>query len=313
MSKADQVRWSITDLAEICKKRVANRMDVIIAFSGSRGQGKSTGALKLCHRFEQFKLERDVIYRREDAMKLMEENKFHVIMDDEAIVSAFKRGFSSKEQNDWIRMLNMYRNHCNVYILCIPNFYSLDKEIRRLVKIHINVVRRGTAHIHLPHEERIYADDPWNESKNAKIEERWMKKKNKRSAAPKLTTYYGSLEYGPLTPRIEERYEEIKSKRNKIFEVEVEGVTNQRDIWEKALKLLERETFYSIEQFYRWADEEGYSIDYATQAINKRLKMAGKPTITKYLKSMKPSPAELNVIEDPPKNNKIPRLEGVFH
>lgn len=218
--------WGIGDLYRICLKRQANKFDVIIGWSGSRGNGKSTGAYKLGKRYKCFKPWEHLTYSRKEDMNLMEQNKFIYIQDDEAIRGMYKRNFQDPEQKTLVQMLNMFRSHSNVYSFCIPSFYGLDKDLRSLTTIHIHVIERGLAVVHLPREDVLYSDDPWDIAYNQKIESQWArtKKHNPYFKPPyhKLSTFAGYLKYGKLTAASEKLYEEIKeSKRKEIYETQM--------------------------------------------------------------------------------------------
>ena len=216
------VVWSIKDLVEVIDGRRNNKFSVEIVVSGGRGSGKSTLLFKLFLRFKGFNAWKHMVYSRRDVMELLEGQKFGFIFDDEAIRTQYKRNFYDPEQKLLIQMINMYRDNFNIYASAIPSFYNLDKDFRDLVKIHIHVVERGVAILHIARTERLYSDDVWDIKYNKKIEESWAKKKKKnpRFIAPyeKLSTYIGVLRFGDLTKKQRELYEKIKvKKRRDVF------------------------------------------------------------------------------------------------
>jgi len=240
------IEWGIVDLERVAKDRQKNKLDVIIAWTGNRGNGKSTGAFKLSSRFKGFKPWDNIIYARNDAMKLLEGNKFGTIMDDEAIRSAYKRNFQDTDQKLLVQMLNMYRDNFNLYNLCIPKFYSLDRDLRDLIKIHIHVIERGLAVVHIAREDVLYSDDPWDVKYNQKVEDSWgeKKKKNANFKPPynKLTTFAGYLRFGPLGKKQQLLYDEIKAtKRKTVYDTEMtkEGnIVTMKDGYTKIYELM---------------------------------------------------------------------------
>lgn len=223
------VKFKIKDIAKICKTRQLNELDAIIVISGSRGVGKSTCAWKIgkSKYFKKvFRPTRDILYSRNDIMHMMEKTKNGFFIDDESIRSAYKRNFQETDQKVWVQMLNMYRNNFNVVCLCIPQFFSLDKDLRNLCKIHIHVIERGKAVVHVAREDVLYSDDPWDIAYNKKIEESWAKK---MKANPKfkprynrLTTFVGFLEFKKLSEKAKKQYEDIKEKkRKKVYDEEM--------------------------------------------------------------------------------------------
>ncbi len=226
--------WSMSRLANILQHWQENKFDGIIVFDGRRGLGKSTGAVKLgCH-FKSFKIKKDVLFAREDIMKHLATKKYSIIIADEMINVTHNRDFFAEDQKRLIKMLNMYRDSCNLLIACVPNFYDLDKQFRGLVKLRINVVRRGFAVLHTP-TQASYSSDPWDLKINEKIERSWIKKNIHTPNYSRLTTYRGVIKYGDLRCRQREIYEAVKQeKRGHVFakEAEVEE-KKENDIYQK--------------------------------------------------------------------------------
>jgi hypothetical protein len=229
-----KIIWSIKDLVEIAKQRQENKFDANIVVSGARGNGKSTLLFKFFSRFPQFKPWINQVYSRKDVMALIEKSRQGCIFDDEAIRTGYKRNFYETDQKLLIQMLNMYRDNFNIYGLAVPNFYNLDKDLRDLIKIHLHVINRGLAVVHIPNEGNLYSDDLWDIKYNKKVEERWAKLKQKKpDFSPKynrLTTFRGYLEFGDLTKHQRALYEEIKrTKRKRVYEEEMKGDTDREE------------------------------------------------------------------------------------
>ena len=128
-----KIIWSIKDLVEVVKERQKNKFDACIVVSGARGNGKSTLLFKLFLRIGKFKPWKQQVYSRKDVMSLLEKFKFGLILDDEAIRTSYKRNFFDEDQKLLIQMLNMYRDNFNIYAAAVPDFYSLDKDLRSLI------------------------------------------------------------------------------------------------------------------------------------------------------------------------------------
>ena len=221
-----RIIWSLKDLVEIAKKRQQNEFDCNIAITGARGNGKSSCAFKFHARFKGFKPWKHLVYSRKEVMKLLEKLKYGNIQDDEAIRTAYKRKFADPEQQLLIQMLNLYRDNFNIYVACIPNFYSLDKDLRDLFKIHIQIIERGLGVVHLPNESSLYSDDKWDIKYNQRVEESWAQRKQKninfRPKYDRLTTFRGYIRIPKLTPKQEALYKEIKeTKRKMMYEEEI--------------------------------------------------------------------------------------------
>lgn len=221
------VTWTIKEIVKILKDRRANEFDGNIAVSGDRGNGKSTVINKLYYRFKGFDPWKHQVYNREDVIALLKYQKFGLCWDDEAINSGYKRDFQDKGQQELIKILTAYRDNYNIFASAIPNFFSLDKDLRDLYFIHLHVIERGIAVVHMPLQGRLYSQDRWDAKYNAKIEGSWSKRMQKdpnfRPPYHKLTTFRGYLFFGDVTERQKKLYKEIKSyKRNESFLTEQE-------------------------------------------------------------------------------------------
>lgn len=274
--------WTITDLANTIKKMQENKFDCIITFDGKRGIGKSTCAVKLASRFPQFKLTRDIIFSREDVKNELARRKGDVLLADEMINVTYNRDFFSEEQKKIIKILNMYRDSRNVLISCVPNFGDLDKQFRALVKIRINVVRRGLAVIHTQNQS-YFSNDSWDMKINEKIESRWLRKRIHKPNYSKLTTYRGLLRFGDLGKKQRELYERIKEKkRNVIVEVGDENTDKVITLYDKMLERIKLGTF-TKPMLLELCLVNGLKYVTVVSNLNNRLKNEGNPTLNNYL------------------------------
>lgn len=212
--------WTLKDIKEVIEGCVKNKFDFICFIEGNRGLGKSTMAYKILHSLKvphPFIPKRDIVYTREETLKHLATKKGGVIFSDEMINVAYNRDFFQEEQKTMLKALNMYRDSCNVFIGCIPKFVELDKQIQRLCKMRITVVRRGIALIQtqMP---SIYSQDNWDIKNNQKIEAKWTSRGGRNPQYAKLTTVRGIVHFSDLTPFQREEYEKIKEeKRGRVF------------------------------------------------------------------------------------------------
>lgn len=212
-----KIEWSIKEIVKILKTRQGNEFDGNIAVSGERGNGKSCIINKIFYRFDNFKPWSHQVYARDDVIRLLKTQEYGLCWDDEAINSGYKRDFQNKGQQELIKVLTAYRDNYNVFASAIPNFFSLDKDLRDLYFIHLHIIERGLAVVHMPSQGRLYSVDKWDAKFNQKIEEKWGKavKKNAkfRPAYHKLSTFRGFLYFEDLTKKQKELYKEIKKKK----------------------------------------------------------------------------------------------------
>jgi len=212
--------WTLKDIRDVIEKCVTNKFDFICFIEGNRGLGKSTLAYKILAPLNvpfPFKPKRDLVYTRDETLKHLATKKGGVIFSDELINVAYNRDFFQEEQKTMLKALNMYRDSCNVFIGCIPKFIELDKQLQRLCKMRITVVRRGIALIQtqMP---SIYSQDNWDIKNNQRIEAKWTFRGGRNPQYSKLTTVRGIVHFSDLTANQRTEYEAIKEeKRGRVF------------------------------------------------------------------------------------------------
>lgn len=240
----NRVIWTIKELAELMRQRQLNKFDCNIGVSGKRGDGKSTLLFKILQSFrkEGFKPKKHQVYSRDEVIQLLSTQQFGFCWDDEAINSGYKRDFQNKGQQDLIKIITNYRDSFNIYASALPFFYSLDKDLRELIFIHLHVVKRGLAVVLMPVRNSIHGTDPWDSKVNSRVEEKENKRLSKNPKArfrySKLTTFAGFLYFGDMTAKQRRQYEEIKkTKRAKVFksfaEKEIKEMTFEEKVFNR--------------------------------------------------------------------------------
>lgn len=243
MTSKTKVIWTLKELTEVLRARQLNEFDCNLGVSGKRGDGKSTFLFKIFNSFKKsgFIQEKYQVYSQNDVINLLANQEFGFCWDDEAINSGYKRDFQKTGQKNLIKVVTNYRDNYNIYASAIPFFYSLDKDLRELIFIHIHIIERGVAVIFLPLTDQIHSSDPWDTKNNIKVEERESarikKNPNLTFRYHKFTTFAGYIYFGPMTPKQEAKYKEIKKrKRSKNFGLE--KTEEQLDFRERCYKLL---------------------------------------------------------------------------
>jgi hypothetical protein len=221
------LRWSMVRMINMVCDILLDKFDCFITIEGNRGLGKSTLAWHFAYGVRRemkrrgiegykFVAQRDLLYKRDEVISFFK-NKKKTGIGDEMINVSFNRDFYNEDQKDLIKIINMNRDHNNFFIACVPQFQTLDSQIKNLCKIRITVIRRGMAIIQTP-TRSIYGRDKWDHQLNEKIERKWMEGRVKNPKYTKLTTFKGFLRFPPLTDKQEERYQIIKDdKRNNLF------------------------------------------------------------------------------------------------
>lgn len=162
-----------------------------------------------------------------------------ISIPDEMINITFNRDFYSEKQKDIIKMLNMFRDHENLTIACVPQFQNLDNQIKNLCKMKITVRKRGVAIIHTPNSV-VYSKDKWDQASNEKIEREWIVKKITRPNYSKLTTFRGLIKFPPLSRKQEALYQNIKNEKRSVVLRDDMHITlkDDDDPFQKIMKVL---------------------------------------------------------------------------
>ena len=261
--------WTIGDLAKSIKDRQERELDVNIIVDGARGNGKSTLCYKLLTRTGKFNPEKDLMFTRDDVMNGIINRKFSCIQADEMITSAHNRNFFSSDQQKFIQMMNIYRNNFNILMGCIPNFYDMDPQVRKLMKIRITVIKRGVAIIQIA-KSSLYGNDPWETNVNKKIEEQWQNKVKKGELAKaqynKLTTYAGHLFFTKLSPQQEEKYKRLKELKRS--ELNLQSLDKVSSYWQDANELIETDIIRTNKQLKYYLMGKGVIYSKGLNKIN---------------------------------------------
>ncbi len=304
------VIWTIKDIVEILQNRQKNEFDGNMAVSGNRGDGKSTCIGKIFFRLPRFNPWKQQVYQREHILKIIKYNKLSQCWDDEAINSGYKRDFHNKGQQEQIKILTNYRDNFNIFASAIPNFFSLDKDLRDLYFIHLNIIRRGIAVVHMPVQGRLYSQDRWDAKYNAKVEESWGKKmqKNPDFKPPfhRLTTFRGYLYFNDLTSKQKALIMEVKRvKRAETYESEEEK-NKEIPLMEKLYKwVLERKM--TAEFLLQLCLREGLKYSAITNRLNIMLRDNGhNERLKHFLLSSEPKPIHSKTSVDI--NSLVPEL-----
>jgi hypothetical protein len=266
-----------------------NKFDCFIVVEGNRGLGKSTLAYRILKRVAREMKHRGVddyrfnprialIYTRKEVIKFFHKWKCSGI-GDELINVTFNRDFYDEDQKDLIKMINMNRDHGNLFVGCVPKFQTLDSQIKGLCKIRLTVVRRGLAIIQTPNR-IIYSKDNWDSATNEKIEKDWIKKKISQPHYAKLTTFRGIIKFPKLSDKEEDQYQSIKNEKRNIVAKEQMGINVEeleKDPIMDALKRLEEGKIRNAQVLEGMAYASDKDPDTFKRAIIVKLKRQGKP------------------------------------
>lgn len=162
-----------------------------------------------------FRPRRDLVYSQREMLEFLSA-WYRIAIPDEMINITFNRDFQHTEQKDIIKMLNMYRDHRNLIIACVPIFNTIDTQVKNLCKIRFTVIRRGYALIQTP-VRTIHGRDKWDTATNESIEKAWLKKGSLNPVYTKMTTVRGIMRFPPLLKSTEKFYQKIKDDKRAII------------------------------------------------------------------------------------------------
>lgn len=221
--------WSLKDLCEVIQQMIDNKFDCNIIIDGKRGLGKSTLGSKIFYRLG-FTPWKDIVYSREDVIKAFATKHKGRIFADEMINVSYGRDFWDSDQKTLIKIMNMYRDSCNVFIGCVPVFAQLDKHFQSLIKIRLTVISRGVALIQRQLSS-IYTNDPWDIKNNQKLESKWLARKGSKPTYSQLSTFIGVLKFSDLTPNQREEIDKVKAeKRSKVVQLKEGDVVEENAV-----------------------------------------------------------------------------------
>lgn len=280
--------WTIGELTQVLRKRQLNKFDVNIGVSGKRGDGKSTLIHKIMLRFKKhgFKNEKHQVYSRERVMALLANHKFSFCWDDEAINSGYKRDFQNTGQKELIKMVTNYRDNFNLYASAIPSFYSLDKDLRDLIFLHIHIIKRGVAVILKALDDQIHSHDIWDTKNNMAIEKRENERIAKNPGSSfryhLFSTFAGYLYYNDVTEKQRKVYQDVKdegrSERFKDIKDNPAGLPAARDdFFPRAFKMLQ-EGQLTREGLVQMSLVSGRKFTSVCAELNRMLMNAGETT-----------------------------------
>jgi len=178
--------------------------------------------------YYDFKLNKHLLYSKDDTIKFLT-GFYGIGIPDEAINVAFNRDFFLEDQKNIVKLINMYRDHLNCIMACVPNFNVLDNQIKNLCKVRVSVVRRGIAIIQTPNK-TFYGKDKWDTAYNEKIEREWLSNKGKKPQYTKLTTFRGLVKFSALPDYVEKEYMRIKEEKRNVILKDQMGIEVKQEV-----------------------------------------------------------------------------------
>jgi len=161
----------------------------------------------------------------------------------------------------------------------------VDKELTKLISIHLQVIERGLAVIHMPIRNRIFSDDIWDVDINKKLENFWSKKRRENpNYQPKYwqyTTFAGFLPFEKLSEKQEEEYEALKEAGRNESSDKIENKIPE-NFFEKVLRLI-KDKKLDEKGLFLLCSYEGKKLSSVKVSLNRMLKDKGSEETLKNL------------------------------
>lgn len=165
-----RVRGKNTILTTKGLKEVRSNLDIVLVLSGTEGSGKSNLSVQIGRDLDpkHFSFERNMI-AVPDWAKVQELSsklpKGAPIILDEAITALYKRDFASTGNKELIKFFNVCRKRNQIFILCVPRFGSLDRDVRERVLLNVIIPSEqdsGLAVVHQRDDNPYLMGDKWH-------------------------------------------------------------------------------------------------------------------------------------------------------
>lgn len=138
----DKLKEQMQTLRKMCKEKDE---DFIMVVTGYEGKGKSTLALEICTEWdENFNIEK-ITFEPKDFRKTVVKSRWpSAVLMDEGAFSFLSRDAMTKQVKKNMRLLTACRKFNLLIVICIPDFFILDKYIRdHRVRGLLRVTKKG--------------------------------------------------------------------------------------------------------------------------------------------------------------------------
>lgn len=226
-----EAQWSIAELIKNINGTLKIDKDFPLIIDGLTGSGKSTLAIHLSKKgYKNFDINEHIIFSRKELIeKITLAEKGSYIILDEAINVLFKRDFMNRQQKFIIRLLDMCRDRNLCLILCVPNFWSIDKHILEgRIRLRIHIAKTGFAFMWKP-TSNPFTPDKWNRRYNEKISYNWDNYPNAR----KTKGFIGYLKFGDLCDKDKEKYLKVKAEKKEQVRKDEEEAERKQEVEKK--------------------------------------------------------------------------------
>lgn len=179
--ESEDTYHELKQFAKILRVRTKRDWDVVCAFTGEEGSGKSCGAIQLAKLSDKnFSITQNEIIGinvKDIQDKMINLKPGAAIIADEAIKILYKQNWANKGQRFINILFTLARKENKITLLCIPRFRDLNEYFRNhRVKFWIHVIARGVGIVFV-RDWSPFAKDPWWMDENQKIIDNALKSK----------------------------------------------------------------------------------------------------------------------------------------
>lgn len=215
---------TLEDFGKIIKDTLISDRDVVIAFAGMTGEGKSCGmtqtgkeyckAAGLDFSYDCMTWSREELLGWIDGDKEGKGQKpeYSLAIADELISMFYKRNWYEDEQKAAVELFNKCRDRHMLIMGGIPNFWDLDGGMLSRIRFYIYIPRRGVAWV-FEQENNPFAADKWNCQENKKT---FRKKKNPYSCP----NFVCEFRFDDWAPDEKKEYYAIRNQKRRDTELQ---------------------------------------------------------------------------------------------
>lgn len=240
----------IKDLADIAKKRVHEDKDLVLAFTGNEGDGKSGLSINFGLKVDgNFDLKRNILYSptvQEAREKIFNLPHFSYVDVDEAIKVMYKLNWSNKLAKYLNVVYAICRNEHKITGLCMPRFtdfteYFRNHRIRVWVHIFDPISKSknwGEAAVMVKSWNPL-TSDPWGMVQAEKLYRKLTKRQRagtfsvemQKDFYSKLDSFVDTLEFGFVKQDLWEEYIRLKAELSVADELD-EDKESKAELWQ---------------------------------------------------------------------------------
>jgi len=249
MKRVEQLK----DFARTMHDTGRSDRDVVAAFGGMTGEGKSVAMIQMIKEYCKsagIKFTFDCMtWSREELLKWIDGDKdgkgqlpeYSPVIADELISMFYRRNWYEDDQKAAVELFNKCRDRHLFITGAIPNFWDLDGGMLSRIRFYIYIPRRGVMWV-FEQENNPFAGDKWNVSENKKV---FRKHKNPY----RCPNFLCEITYDDLEANEKKRYYEIRNTKRRNTELQ-----NKKTTQVEKYKHIKKQRDEAIRMIYETGD-----------------------------------------------------------